>query len=69
MSQRMQILSYLQEGNTITPLEALDMFGCFRLSGRIHELRALEYPIKTKMVYMPGRDGIMKQVAQYRLEA
>lgn len=69
MSQTMEILSYLQEGNTITPLEALDKFGCFRLSGRIHDLRAMEYKISTKMVYMPGRDGTRKQVAQYRLEA
>lgn len=68
MSQMMDILRYLQEGNTITPLEALDKFGCFRLSGRICDLRKLKYKVTTKMIYVPDRTGKMKQVAQYRLE-
>jgi len=41
-SQNDRILGYLQEGNTITPLEALDLFGCFRLSARIHDLKKRE---------------------------
>jgi len=38
MSQNIEILKYLQAGNSITPLEALHLFGCFRLSARIHDL-------------------------------
>lgn len=30
-SQTDLILDWMLEGNTITPLEALDLFGCFRL--------------------------------------
>ena len=50
MSQEMQILSYLQNGNRISPLEALQRFGCFRLSARILQLRNQGYPITTHRV-------------------
>lgn len=38
-SQAHQILEYLKQGNAITPLDALRLFGCFRLSARIADLR------------------------------
>ena len=38
-SQNKLILEYLEIGNKITPLEALNNFGCFRLSSRIFDLR------------------------------
>lgn len=41
-SQRNIIRRYLLKGNTITPLEALDMCGCFRLGAIIHVLRRHE---------------------------
>lgn len=37
-TQADQILLHLQSGQTITPIEALDLFRCFRLSARIHDL-------------------------------
>lgn len=39
MTQTQSILKFLQDGNTITPLSALDGFGCFRLASRISELK------------------------------
>ena len=39
MSQNKQILSYLEDGNKLTPITALKKFGCFRLSARILDLR------------------------------
>ena len=39
MSQSSDILRYLQEWGSITPMEALDQFGCFRLAARIYDLR------------------------------
>ena len=39
MSQQAQIKSYLEYGNKITPLEALNMFGSFRLSEIIYNLK------------------------------
>lgn len=34
-----QILEHLKSGESITPLDALRMFGCFRLGARIWDLR------------------------------
>lgn len=38
-SQRNIIRNYLLKGNSITPIEALDLCGCFRLSAIIYLLR------------------------------
>lgn len=60
--QTTQILNHLQSGHTITPLEALDMFGCFRLGARIYDLKRAGYEIKTEMVTENG-----KRFARYSL--
>lgn len=39
LSQRELILRHLRKFGTITPMEALEYYGCFRLSARIYELR------------------------------
>jgi len=41
---------------SITPQEALSLFGCFRLAARIDELRQDGIPIRTEMVTQNGRD-------------
>jgi len=47
-SQTNQIKEHLEKGKSITQLDALKLFGCLRLSGRIWELRhELNMPIKT----------------------
>jgi len=61
-SHAAQILSYLQEGGLLTPIEALNNFGCFRLAARISDLRNEGYDIRTKMIEVRG-----KTFAQYRL--
>lgn len=45
MSHKEEIIKYLQSGEKLTPLEALNMFGCFRLGARICELRQKGYNI------------------------
>lgn len=49
-SQEKKILSHLKSGKSLTPLEALEKFGCFRLSARIMDLRRKDYHIDTVMV-------------------
>ena len=49
-TQNEQILDYLKSGKSITPLEALEKFGCFRLSARIFNLREDGYNIITKNI-------------------
>ena len=61
MSQQQQILRHLQK-RPITPLEALNRYGVFRLAARIADLRASGHPIVTDRV---ERDG--KTFARYRM--
>lgn len=62
-SQASEILKHLQSGRPLTPLEALERFGCFRLSGRILELRQAGHKISTEIVEYKG-----KRFAEYSLE-
>jgi len=62
MTQAEMILGYLQSGRALTPLVALDRFGCFRLAARIKNLRDQGRDIRTTHVPV-GR----KKIASYRL--
>ena len=62
MTQTEQIRAHLQSGRDITPLEALDTYGCFRLASRIAELRAEGLDVQT---LTEKRNG--KAYARYRL--
>lgn len=57
------ILEHLKKGLSITPLEALNLCGCFRLAARIHDLRDQGNDIVTDTV--TTQSG--KKVASYRL--
>jgi len=50
MSQEDKILEYLQAGNYLTPITALEKFGCFRLGARCFELRRKGYNIQSEIV-------------------
>ena len=64
-SQRKQVRNWLMKGKSITPIEALQMFGAFRLSAIIFVLKnEYDMPIKTEMVYEPNG----KRYAKYYLE-
>lgn len=47
MSQALDILSHIKRTGCITPIEALNEYGCMRLAARVHDLRAKGYNIKT----------------------
>jgi hypothetical protein len=63
MSQADRILQHLQK-RPLTPMEALDHFGTFRLAARVAELRAKGHKIQTEIIERNG-----KRVARYRLVA
>ena len=63
MSQEKQILGYLQSQGSITAIEALQEFGCFRLAARIADLRAKKHNIETHVGKENG-----KKFAIYRLK-
>lgn len=46
-TQKQMCLEWLETHDTITPLEALNAFGCFRLAAVIAELRREGYIIRT----------------------
>ena len=58
----MNILTHLQNGRSLTPLEALNEFGCFRLAAHIESLRKDGHRIFTHMVNENG-----KKYARYTL--
>lgn len=62
MSQSDAILEHLKAGNSITPVDALRDFGCFRLAARIDELRQRGHDIET---IAEKRNG--KKYARYAL--
>ncbi len=65
MTQAEMIYEHLAAGGTLTPLEALQRFGCLALSQRCGELRRQGVPIESELVAV-GTDG-RKRVARYRL--
>lgn len=63
-SQNALIADYLRQGNSITPIEALNLFGCMRLGARIADLKdRYNMHILTTMVTTPSG----KRVASYKL--
>lgn len=63
-SQNTQILTALINGKRITPLDALDWYGCFRLASRISELKKLGWNIKKETVLLISG----KRIARYYLD-
>lgn len=53
-TQNQQILEQLKKGRAITPLDALDLCGSFRLSARIYELKQAGWPIECDRVDVGG---------------
>lgn len=63
-SQQRMVARHLQEGRSITPLEALTMYGAFRLSAIIFDLKNEEgMDIRTDMV----TDDEGRRYAKYTL--
>ena len=62
-SQASQIADYMMQGNKITPLEALNLFGSLRLSAVIFVLRERGYKIQVERV----KTNTGKWVAQYSI--
>jgi hypothetical protein len=59
--QCQQVLSHLQSGRPITALEALNLYGIFRLASRIHDLKKHGVEIQSRDV----ETNTGKKVSQY----
>ena len=62
-SQNVKILRHLQAGKTISPLEAMGVFGGYSLAARIYELRVCGWDITKQIKY----DGQGRTYAEYSL--
>jgi hypothetical protein len=51
MSQKSDILKYLQDGNTLTGLQGLTLFGSLSIRNRISELRREGYNIQDRIIH------------------
>lgn len=49
MTQVETVLRALQRGDELTPLDALNRWGIFRLAARVDELRDAGYDIRTRI--------------------
>ena len=63
-TQKVKIKEWLESGRSITPIEALEMFGSFRLGAIIFTLREEGMPIKTEFV----TNRYKTKFAKYTLE-
>lgn len=69
MTQNDNILHHMKTHKRgITPIVALERYGCLRLSARISDLRRMGYRIKSEIVPVRNRNGEVCHVAQYTLE-
>jgi hypothetical protein len=51
-TQNLMVLAHLRR-KSITPLEALNLYGCFRLAARIYDLRQKGHNILTNRFHTP----------------
>lgn len=63
MSQNEKIKNYLLSGKSLTPIQALNKFGCFRLASRINNLRNEGLKISTTIVNKNN-----KKFAEYKIK-
>jgi len=62
-SQNKLIRKHLEDGIAISPMDALQLYDCFRLSARIYDLKRQGMPIVSEMVYQDR-----KHYARYWLQ-
>ena len=67
MTQEQSIFNYLKEGNHLTPIGALNMFGCLRLAARIHSLRQTHADVNIVSGTVKRPDG--KAYAKYYIKS
>lgn len=67
MTQNERILEYLDQHGSITQLEAMQEFGCYRLASRISDLKRMGFKIKREMVKGRNRYDEATAFARYSL--
>ena len=68
LNQSAMILQFMEDYGSITPAQAIEEFGCYRLGARIWDLRHAGHKIKTDTVKRKNRYGKTVTFAAYSLE-
>lgn len=63
--QTRRVLNHLTKRGTISPMEALTVYGIYRLSACIYDLRKIGFNIKTNL----RKDAAGRQYARYEVAA
>ena len=63
-TQKVQIHNYLMSGKSLTGMDALTLFGCFRLAARIADLKREG----VRIAHIPEKLFNGKRVVRYKLE-
>lgn len=65
MAQKHKVIEYIAKHGSITQREAIK-FGCYRLSGRIFDLKAIGLDIETELKTVRNSDGSHATIAVYK---
>ena len=68
-SQAKVILDHLLDGGSLTAIDALTKFGCFRLAARIHELRKEGHAIEEQILTHNGKRYACYYIPSFQLAA
>lgn len=63
-SQERKIMGHMFRGNRITPLDALNLYGCERLAARVADIKKRGIDVKSEYVTLPNG----KRVKSYWIE-
>lgn len=66
-TQNDMILQHLRRFGSITPREALELYGCMRLGARIYELKRQGFDIRTGRETARNRFGEPVRYARYMM--
>ena len=67
MTQKEMVLQYIRRNGKITDMDAVYELGVHRLSARVADLRAENYPIITKWVSCKNRYGKTVRYGEYTM--
>jgi hypothetical protein len=59
-SQNKMILAFMQNGRSITALEALELFGCFRLASRINDIQNQGIDVKSEFITLENKKKVKR---------
>ena len=67
MSHATEVIDYIREHGSITTKQAMEDLGCYRLSARIYDIRAIGIDVQKEMVTVQNRHGQNCRVARYTI--